>query len=73
MDNTTKAQTPTYLKAQELATKANVHLNTVYNWIDEGIPHRRVGSTYRFVWDEVDAWLHARTEEAGRDGTGDET
>lgn len=72
MDNTTQA--PTYLKAQELATKANVHLNTVYNWIDAGVPHRRVGTTYRFVWDEVDEWLRSRTDlEAGRDGTGDET
>lgn len=60
-----ETQEKEYLTTNELADKAGVHRNTIYRWIEEGAPHRRIGEKgLRFVWEEVDEWLKDRTEAA---------
>lgn len=44
----------------ELAKEFGVHLNSVYNWKRDGMPHQYVGKTLRFDLDEVKAWMNKK-------------
>lgn len=53
-----------YLTAEQLAERIGVSVRTVRRWVaDTDIPHRRVGDVLRFVFEEVDEWMKARTPE----------
>lgn len=45
------------LKLKEVAKYLDVHTNTVYKMIKEGLPHYKVGKEFRFKIEEVEAWL----------------
>ena len=44
------------LKAKELAKELGISLQTVYNWIYEGMPHYFKGCNYRFDLEAVKEW-----------------
>lgn len=45
------------LTSQELAEKLKVHLQTVYLYVKDGMPHIRLGRTLRFDFDAVVEWF----------------
>lgn len=54
------------VSVQEFATQRGVTAQRVYQWIQEGLPHRKRKSSTRIVSAEAHKWLEARAEERGR-------
>lgn len=50
------------ITTQELAKYLQVHDNTVYNLIKQGMPYYRVRADYRFDLEEVKVWLKERNK-----------
>ena len=58
-----------YLTVDELAAEVGVSVRTVRRWLAEtDIPHRRVGGVIRFVFAEVDTWMHPEPAANGTEG-----
>lgn len=62
----TLPQTPEYLTTEEVATYARTSVDTVRYWRTKGIgPHgARVGRRILYRRSDVEAWVHARFEDA---------
>ncbi len=45
------------MNAKELAKKLNKHYNTIYTWIEKGMPCIKTGKDYLINYDEVIEWL----------------
>lgn len=53
---------PAYLSPQDLATRYNVSVSTVYTWAREGgLPYARMGRLIRFSAADVAEWERANT------------
>ena len=50
------------LNTKELAKVLNVHYNTIYNLIEKGMPHYKVGKVLRFNLEEIKEWLKQQKE-----------
>lgn len=48
------------IKLKELAEYLEVHANTVYRMIKEGLPCYKLGKDFRFKVEEVEKWLRNR-------------
>ena len=49
---------------KELAKELKCSERTIYNLVEKGLPHYRLGTDYRFILDEVKEWMKsARKEE----------
>lgn len=42
---------------KELAKELKCSTRTIYNKIEQGMPHYRIGTDYRFVLEEVKEWM----------------
>lgn len=49
-----------YINLKQLSEKLNVHTNTVYRLVKEGMPHIKIGNEYRFDFDKVEKWLQEK-------------
>ena len=45
-----------FLTVEELAEMFKVHKNTVYNWVEKGLPHIKIDRIMRFDLDDVLKW-----------------
>jgi excisionase family DNA binding protein len=48
------------LKIKQLSELLNVSDQTIRRWVKDGMPHYRVGITFRFDEEEVRAWMKGR-------------
>lgn len=66
MDDTARARSEPWITAEEAAKHLGYALGTLYNKIadGEGIPHRKLGRSFRFRRSELDAWVEAQNEPA---------
>jgi excisionase family DNA binding protein len=46
------------LKTKEIMDKLNVSRHTIYNYIDKGMPVKKIGITLRFDYEEVIEWIN---------------
>ncbi|MEU2173679.1 helix-turn-helix domain-containing protein [Nocardia sp. NPDC019219] len=57
--------TSPYLSTTDIAKRFEVTVDTVYRYVaEEGLPAHRLARRLRFLPDEVDAWVRARTTSA---------
>lgn len=45
------------IKTKELAEKLGLHVNTIYKYIEKGMPHIKIEKDYLFDYDKVIKWL----------------
>ncbi len=58
-----------YLETEQLAKALKVHINTIYLWVQRGLPCYRATAPkgrYRFLLPEVQAWLKSTPRPVGR-------
>ena len=48
------------IKLKELVKHLEVHPNTIYRMIKEGLPCYKIGNDFRFKIEEVEQWLKNR-------------
>jgi excisionase family DNA binding protein len=53
------------IKIAELTKELDVHVNTVYKMIKQGMPHYKLEKDYRFDIEEVKNWLKERNNKRG--------
>lgn len=46
--------------SKELCEKLGIHINTLYRYIEKGMPNVRLDKVYLFDYDEVINWLKER-------------
>ena len=51
------------LTTKELTNTLNIHSNTVYKYIDKGMPYLKFDKEYRFDLDMIIEWLNERNKE----------
>lgn len=47
--------------AKDIARRYSVSRAHVYNLVNRGMPHRKIGQSVRFNLEEVDGWMTSRT------------
>lgn len=60
---------PDLLSVREIANYFGVHTVTVYRWIQQGLPNKRIGAaakTIRFDIDEVNQWMQEQKQAANK-------
>lgn len=48
-----------WLSVQEIAVHLGVSKDTIYNWINKGMPAHKFGKLWKFQTSEVDKWIKA--------------
>ena len=48
------------INARELAKLLNKHVNTIYKWIEKGMPCIKTEKNYLINYEEVITWLKSR-------------
>ena len=52
------------ISTKELSEILGVHIQTIYNWVKEGMPRMKMGyNLVRYDLDEVMKWIENRIEE----------
>lgn len=50
------------INSKELCEKLSIHINTLYRYIEKGMPHIKLDKNYLFNYDEVVNWLKERSK-----------
>ena len=50
-----------YMTLKEIADYYKVHENTIRNWIEDGMPHIKIGRVIRFDIKDVEVWIAGKT------------
>lgn len=53
-----------FLTISDLAKRLSISRTTVYNWMESGCPHLKVGGVTRFLLPEVVEWMREHGKEA---------
>jgi len=48
------------ISSKELSEKLGVHINTIYRYIEKGMPHLKLDKVYLFDYEEVIKWIKER-------------
>ncbi len=51
-----------YMTLKEIADYYKVHENTIRNWIEDGMPHIKIGRVIRFDIKDVEVWILNKNE-----------
>lgn len=51
-----------YMTLKEIADYYKVHENTIRNWIEDGMPHIKIGRVIRFDIKDVEVWVLNKNE-----------
>jgi len=50
------------INSKELCEKLSIHINTLYRYIEKGMPHIKLDKNYLFNYEEVLNWLKERSK-----------
>ena len=50
------------INSKELCEKLSIHINTLYRYIEKGMPHIKLDKNYLFNYKEVINWLKERNK-----------
>ena len=50
------------INSKELCDKLSIHINTLYRYIEKGMPRIKLDKGYLFDYDEVLVWLKERNK-----------
>jgi predicted DNA-binding transcriptional regulator AlpA len=61
-------QYPPVVTSKQVREMLGVGVNTMYSHVLPNIPHRRIGSQYRFLRSDVEAFMRESEKESGNEG-----
>jgi len=50
------------INSKELCKKLGIHINTLYRYVEKGMPHLRLDKVFLFNYEEVINWLKERNK-----------